>query len=104
METEQVNKIAELNDAFRRGGFGVVTTIGVRELDDVGGLLRAVRMFDTFTEDNDPHGEHDFGTISWKGQKVFWKLDYYDLSLRYGEHPLSRKCRRILTVMLADEY
>src|SRR6266566_139041 len=104
MVTEEVTKIAELNDRFRRGGFGVVTTIGVRELDDVAGLLRAVRVFDEFNEANDPHNEHDFGSIVWKGQRVFWKLDYYDLSLRYGEHPLSRKCRRILTVMLASEY
>ena len=76
----------------------------MKELDDLGGLLRAVRTFDTFTEDNDPHHEHDFGSIIWEEQRVFWKLDYYDLDLQYGEHPLSRKCRRILTVMLASEY
>jgi len=104
MVTEEVTKIAELNDAFRRGGFGVTITRGVKELDDLAGLLRAVRAFDTFTEDNDPHGEHDFGSITWRDQKVFWKLDYYDRKLQYGEHPLSRNCQRVLTVMLADEY
>jgi Protein of unknown function (DUF3768) len=104
MVTEEVTKIAELNDAFRRGGFGVTITRGVKELDDLAGLLRAVRTFNTFTEDNDPHGEHDFGSIDWLDQKVFWKLDYYDRKLQYGEHPLSRNCQRILTVMLADEY
>ena len=104
MVTEQVTQIAELNDAFRRGGFGVTITSGVKELEDLAGLLRVVRTFDTFTEDNDPHHEHDFGSVVWKGEKVFWKLDYYDGNLEYGVHPLSRKCRRILTVMLADEY
>ena len=104
MVTDHVTQIAKLNDAFRRGGFGVTITHGVQELRDVAGLLRAVRTFDTFTEDNDPHHEHDFGSIIWEGQKIFWKLDYYDRDLQYGEHPLSSKCRRILTVMLASEY
>nr|WP_236000531.1 DUF3768 domain-containing protein [Bradyrhizobium uaiense] len=26
-------------------------------------MLEAVRRFDSFTRDNDPHGEHDFGAI-----------------------------------------
>ena len=104
MQTEQVTKIAALNDAFRRGGFGVTITHGVQELNNVAGLLRAVRTFDTFTEDNDPHHEHDFGSIIWEGQKVFWKLDYYDRDLQFGEHPLSVNCQRVLAVMLADEY
>ncbi len=104
MAAEQASKIAELNDAFRRSGAGVVITVGVQALDDVTGLLREVRMFDAFTEDNDPYREHDFGSIVWQGHKVFWKLDYYDQALRYGEDPLSLDCRRILTVMLANEY
>jgi hypothetical protein len=104
MVTEQVTQIAKLNDGFRRGGFGVTITVGAQALDDVAGLLRAVREFDKFTEDNDPYGEHDFGSIVWQDQKVFWKLDYYDRDLQYGEHPLSSKCRRVLTVMLASEY
>jgi hypothetical protein len=104
METEQATRIAELNDAFRRGGFGVVVTSGVKELGDLAGLLRAVRQFETFTEDNDPHHEHDFGSIIWNDETVLWKIDYYDQQLEYGELPLSRKCRRVLTVMLVSEY
>ena len=104
METEQITKIAKLNDVFRRGGFGGTITHGVQELNDVAGLLRAVRTFEAFTEDNDPYHEHDFGSIIWEDQKVFWKIDYYDQRLEFGELPLSRKCWRILTVMLADEY
>ncbi len=38
-------------------------TQGVQALPDVLGLVRAVRVFDTFTPDNDPWGEHDFGAI-----------------------------------------
>ena len=104
MITEQATQVAALNDAFREGGFGVTVTRGVKELDDLAGLLRAVRLFDVFTEDNDPYGEHDFGSIIWQEETVLWKIDYYDLELKYGELPLSRNCRRVLTVMLADEY
>ncbi|MDB5178273.1 MAG: hypothetical protein JWN01_216 [Patescibacteria group bacterium] len=104
MEAERARSIATLNDAFRRGGFGVVVTCGVKELDDVAGLLRAVRTFDAFTEANDPHGEHDFGSIVWKGKGVLWRIDYYDREWKSGEDALSRNCRWILTVMLASEY
>jgi hypothetical protein len=104
MTVEQASKIAELNDAFRRGGSGVTITVGVQGLEDVAGLLQEVRTFDVFTSDNDPCGEHDFGQIVWRGQKVFWKIDCYDQRLEYGEEPLSPDCRRVLTVMLASEY
>ena len=79
-------------------------TPGVQAIEDLDGLMQAVRSFDTFTVDNDPHGEHDFGTVMWSGEKVFWKIDYYDEALEYGEDPLSSTCHRVLTVMLAEEY
>jgi hypothetical protein len=104
MKTAQTSQIAALNDTFRKGGFGVIVTSGVKELEDLPGLLKAVRLYDRFSEDNDPYGEHDFGSLMWRGEKVFWKVDYYDRQLKYGEFPLSRKCRRVLTVMLASEY
>ena len=47
-------------------------------------ILRRVILFDDFTPDNDPHGEHDFGALKWQGVKLFWKIDYYDRDLRYG--------------------
>ena len=104
MDTAYATEVAKINDTFRQAGFGVVVTPGVQVLEDLSGLLNKVRRFSQFTESNDPYGEHDFGTIVWLGQKVFWKIDYYDQSLRYGEDPLSPKCRRVLTVMLASEY
>ena len=104
MDTEYATKVAELNDAFRRSGFGVTITPGVQAITDMPGLIEAVRRFDAFTESNDPYKEHDFGTIERHGQKVFWKIDYYDQALQYGEEPLSPKCRRVMTVMLASEY
>ena len=29
-------------------------------------------------EDNDPHGEHDFGDLDLDGEKLFGKIDCYD--------------------------
>ena len=104
METEQSSLVSEINDGFRRGGFGVVVTAGVRGLDDLTGLMRAVREFKTFTEDNDPYGEHDFGSVIWRDETVLWKIDYYDRAMLGWEHPLSKRCRRVLTMMLASEY
>lgn len=104
MQTEEAIEIAKKNDAFRKSGFGVTVTPGVQVLEDLSGLLDEIRRFNEFTEDNDPYGEHDFGVVYWLGEKVFWKIDYYDQALRYGEDPLSLDCRRVLTVMLASEY
>ena len=62
--------------------------------------------FDRFTEDNDPHGEHDFGSFKHRGQTIYWKIDYYDLLLKYGsDDPSDPTCtRRVLTILLAEEY
>jgi hypothetical protein len=96
--------IAELNDTFRRAGRSVTVTSGVQELVDVLGLLGEVQDYDSFEESNDPYGEHDFGSLEWDGRKVFWKIDYFNQTLDTWEDPLSPKCRRVLTVMLASEY
>jgi hypothetical protein len=101
---ERAAKIAVLNDAFRKTvPMSATITGGVYELPDLHGLIQFVREFDCFTEDNDPYGEHDFGSLDWHGEKVFWKIDYYDQELKHGLDPLDLECRRILTVMLASE-
>ena len=104
MQTGNAIEVAKKNDVFRRSGFGITVTQGVQVLEDLGGLIDEIRRFSEFTEDNDPYGEHDFGTVYWFGEKVFWKIDYYDQALKYGRDPLDVECRRVLTVMLASEY
>lgn len=69
-------------------------------IEDLSGSIEEIRRFKEFTEDNDPYGEHEFGTIHWYGEKVFWKIDYYDQQLEYGKEPLSPNCRRVMTVTL----
>lgn len=102
--------IRELNDRLRANFIsGVVTiTIGVRQLRPyvLSKVLAAVRGFDAFTADNDSHGEHDFGTLVVEGNRIFWKIDYYDKRLEAGsEDPSSSDATtRVLTIMLATEY
>ena len=104
------SKIALLNDAFRRtfGGGKVVMTASVAALPDMvkAAALQRVASFEEFTEDNDPHGEHDFGSFMLVGRKFFWKIDYYDERLEHGsEDPADpAKTTRVLTLMLASEY
>ena len=113
--TDQTNPIAALNDAMRRSGPRPsanldqwMLTAGIHELGDafVLRVIQAVTAFDAFTPDNDPHGEHDFGSVDIDGKRVFWKIDYYDRSLEFGSPDPAEAAvtRRVLTVMLASEY
>lgn len=103
-------RVRELNDAFRttfRGG-RVCMSGGVASLpDDIRAeILGKVRTFDDFNEDNNPHGEHDFGVVDIAGHRVFWKIDYYDAAMLYGsEDPANPDVTtRVLTIFFADEY
>ena len=98
------NRIADKNDVFRKLGFGVTMTCGAAELPDVIGLMSKIRSYNDFTVDSDPYFEHDFGKLEWHGEKVFWKIDYYNRGYTAGEDPLAADCKRVLTVMLANEY
>lgn len=107
---DTASRVRELNDAFRRSMSGgrVFVTAGVSALGVAFSYqaLREVRGFDAFTPGNDPHGEHDFGSFQLDGQKLFWKIDYYDEACEFGsEDPVDpAKTCRVLTVMLAQEY
>ncbi|MEY9633353.1 hypothetical protein ABIF66_001582 [Bradyrhizobium japonicum] len=105
-----MNSIALLNDSFRRtfSGGKVTMTTGVAELPDCvkAEALRHVADFSGFTQENDPHGEHDFGSFDLVGRKFFWKIDYYDEDMRFGSEDPSdpKRTTRVLTLMLASEY
>ena len=98
-------KIAAINDEHRRSMEGCTVTRGVAAMgEDVNKIFVKVRDFTDFTEDNDPYGEHDFGSFTVSGVKIFWKIDYYDEALKGWCDPLSLDCTRVLTIMRADEY
>jgi hypothetical protein len=104
------NRIQNLNDQFRQTFLGgrVMMTAGVAAMsdDDRRTLSIRVRLFDAFTPDNDPYGEHDFGSIDIGGCRYFWKIDYYDQTLTCGSFDASDAAatQRVLTLMRADEY
>lgn len=104
LEQQQLAIIRDRNDAVRRLGLNRMTTPGIRALEDFEEVLLKVREFDRFDSDNDPYGEHDFGSLEYHGSKIFWKIDYYDQELKYWSDPLAAQTRRVLTVMLAEEY
>jgi Protein of unknown function (DUF3768) len=89
-------------------GGRVVTTAGVDALaSDVKAMaIRKVATFAEFTPDNDPRGEHDFGSFEVAGQKFLWKIDYYDLAMEVGSEDPADPANtiRVLTIMLASEY
>lgn len=102
--------IARLNDRLRVTGTGgaIVTTSGIRALPgfDAAMLMEVLQRYAAFDYDNDPHGERDFGALTVEGNRVFWKIDYYDKRLEAGsEDPSSAEATtRVLTIMLASEY
>ena len=106
----KITTIAKLNDVFRQSFTGgrVMLTAGVNELEEVtkAKLLRQVQDFATFNISNDPHAEHDFGSVKIEGQNYFWKIDYYNLTLDGGsEDPANPTVTtRVLTIMRSDEY
>ena len=124
---EQTARIARLNDLARKA-MGIactaVATVGFRSLPeaDQSQVRELIETYDAFDEDHDPHGERDFGTIYQLGggrwtterprlrhderERVFWKFDYYDRDLQFGSEDAANPAitRRVLTIMLADEY
>lgn len=124
--SEKSKTIAELNDRMRKslitfkvatdvprdrivltpGVQALVTDPEAKNFIKYVALLRVVAEFNTFTEDNDPWGEHDFGSFEFEGEGMYWKIDYYDLDLKYGSDDPSDPSQtvRVLTIMLRSEY
>jgi len=100
----------EMNDDLRcqhKGG-QVVITNGIDALGQALALriMMAVAKFDAFGPDNDPYSEHDCATLEVEDNKVLWKIDHFDHSMMYASSdPSDPQCtRRVMTIMLADEY
>lgn len=103
-------RVRTLNDAARSAmcfDFLYVTT-GLRSLgvEVAAEALAQVRNLSAFEAGNDPWAEHDFGSLTIRGELVFWKIDYYDKRLEQGSpDPADESVTaRVLTVMLASEY
>lgn len=113
--------IATQNDAFRR-----LVCLGIPPDQPIQGRLhvtqslmgagdgfmaeavKATGDFDCFEPENDPEGWHDFGSVTIRGETVFWKIDLYETSsdFRYGaETPDDPETTiRVLTIMMARDW
>jgi len=110
-KTNTAEQIAKLNDLCRcamglAGKLYQTEGICALPLADQSAIREKVETFSDFGPDNNPHGERDFGAFEHKGQRIFWKIDYYDRTLTRGsEDPADpRQTVRVLTIMLASEY
>lgn len=126
-DPEHLDTIRRLNDAARSnpGTASIANvTIGFQSLPDADrfAALAQIVSFTQFNGDNDLYGEHDFGAIyrlangAWTQERpsnekaiaatVFWKVDYYDISLTFGSDAPwdAQRTKRVLTIMLASEY
>lgn len=102
--------IRAMNDDFRKdphgGRLNVTTGVLEHTEGEIADLMEAITAFDAFTDGNAPCGEHDFGSISYMGQPMFWKIDYYDLTLMYGSPDPTNPGVTVgaMTIMMAWEY
>ena len=120
MSNERNEKIAKLNDQLRSNiGYpfsfankqkdqfvltqGIVDSFNDGEITT---LFHSIKTFDNFNEGNDPYQERDFGSLTAKGRKIFWKIDYFDNDLEYHspDNTDPTVTKRVLTVMLSSEY
>jgi hypothetical protein len=103
-------RIRDLNDELRTTGIGGTTNLTrgmwANGSDFVAHAVSAVRAFNAFGEDNDPWQEHDCATLDVDGESIIFKTDYYDLNREYGSPDPAdpNVTRRVLTIMLAEEY
>jgi stage V sporulation protein SpoVS len=102
--------VRALNDKLRVeriGGIAVMTPgVAALGVEAVNLAVQAIAIFDDFCEDNDPHQEHDFGVIDIEGEKIFFKIDYYDKSKNFRSRDPSdpKVTERVMTLMLSSEY
>lgn len=109
-DVERRATIARLNDHFRFTGEDgwIFLSAGVSAFlvptKDV--IVHAVRLFDAFTPENDPFGEHDFGALTVEQHRIAWKITYYrrDHSQADTDPANAATTKRVLTIMLAEEY
>jgi hypothetical protein len=85
-----------------------VVTVGIAALgpEAVARIVKTIAVYDDFCHANDPYGEHDFGSFEADGQRIFFKIDYYDKALNaHSPDPSDPSVtERVITIMLAEEY
>lgn len=123
---DHTGEIARLNDAARAGSLPTSRMVFTRALADLlagesdDPAVRQVHLFQhqcalrklinetPIDPGNDPHGERDFGVVTYLTRKIFWKIDVYenDGQFQWGaDKPWDAGASfRIVTIMLATDY
>jgi hypothetical protein len=108
--TSKTETIRTLNDELRQNlsaGTALIT-VGVAALgvEAVACIVKTIAVYDDFCHANDPYEEHDFGAFEIDGNKLFFKIDYYDKSrCCHSPDPADPSVtERVITIMLAEEY
>lgn len=125
-EANRTAEIARLNDAARAGSLATSRTVFTRALADLlagdsdDPAVRQVHLFQhqcalrrlinetPIDPGNDPHGERDFGVVTYLDRKIFWKVDVYENDGTYSwgaDKPWDAAASfRLVTAMLATDY
>ena len=108
--TLETQRIRALNDDLRQhlSDRMAVITPGVAALgqEAVERIIKTIAAFDDFCHASDPHQEHDFGSFDVDGERIFFKIDYFDRTLtHHSPDPADPAVtERVITIMLAEEY
>jgi hypothetical protein len=108
--TTNTELIRALNDRLRQNFSegAAVMTCGVAALgaEAVARIVKTIAVYDDFCHANDPYEEHDFSAFEAEGHAIFFKIDYYDCTLtQHSSDPADPRCtKRVITIMLAEEY
>lgn len=117
LECERTERIAALNDRVRqsldRNARIVFTHSCLATFDDGNPatailtqamILKAIRGHDFATDDT--YAERDFGACDFRGERLLFKIDYYDANLEFGSDDPSdaAQTRRVMTIMCASDY
>ena len=90
MSNEKTDRIRALNDLFRQTSQGgqILMTHGVSNFnpETIGRIAEAVKNYNDFSEDNDPYGEHDFGSFEIDEHKLFWKIERHPRNSPYANN------------------
>lgn len=110
-EAGKTGVIRELNDKLRQadaaGKILISSALSHEDPELIQRIREAVRTSEVETGDgNDPHSEHDFGSVEVDGENYFWKIDYYNLDMSAGSEEASdeSQTKRLLTIMRASDY
>ncbi|PKP97035.1 MAG: hypothetical protein CVT74_15310 [Alphaproteobacteria bacterium HGW-Alphaproteobacteria-13] len=111
MTDEEIRRatIARYNDRLRSTGedgwtymSSRIAKLPIAIQEDV---IRAIRLFDDFTPENDPHGEHDGATLDVGEFRICWRINYYTPGRRDGDKMDAADpavTLRVMTIMFVE--